>query len=46
MNALRWLKKYNRHYDDIVIAEENLDWMNGSEEAEIPSDRHSAPVLL
>ena len=38
MNALRWLKKYNRHYDDIIIAEENMNWMNGNDEAEIPSD--------
>ena len=38
MNALRWLKKYNRHYDDIIIAKENLDWMNSNDEAEIPSE--------
>ena len=38
MNALRWLKKYNRHYDDIIIAEENTNWMKGKDEAEIPSD--------
>ena len=33
--ALRWLKKYNIEYSDIVIDESNLNWMNGQEEAEL-----------
>lgn len=31
LSALRWLKKYNREYTDIVIKEDNLAWMGGEE---------------
>lgn len=32
LNALRWLKKNNPFYKDIVIQESNLDWMKGKTE--------------
>ena len=32
INALRWLKRHNKEYSDIEIAEENLDWMEGEED--------------
>ena len=35
LKALRWLKKYNRHYHDIVIKEDNLDWMEGDNECDL-----------
>jgi hypothetical protein len=35
LDALRWLKKYNLVYKDICINETNLDWMEGSAEAEL-----------
>jgi hypothetical protein len=35
LNALRWLKRYNKHYKDIAIREDNLDWMDGKEEAQL-----------
>lgn len=33
LNALEWLKRHNKFYKDIVIAETNLEWMKGQEEA-------------
>lgn len=33
LNALKWLQKHHSGYKDIVIHEENLDWMNGDEES-------------
>jgi hypothetical protein len=35
LNALRWLKRHNKYYKDIAICEENLDWMEGNEEAQL-----------
>jgi hypothetical protein len=36
--ALNWLKKYNQIYiESVTIDESNLDWMDGAEEAELPS---------
>ncbi len=35
LDALRWLKRYHRHYKDIIIQEANLSWMNGEAEAEL-----------
>ena len=40
MKALYWLKRYHIDYrddDDLVINEQNLNWMNGKKEAEITS---------
>ena len=37
--ALRWLKKHHKWYrddDQLIICEENLSWMNGEDECEIP----------
>jgi len=36
LNALKWLKKYNILYRDIVIVESNLDWIENGEEQELP----------
>ena len=37
LSALRWLKKYNVEYrDNVTINEDNLNWMNGAQEAELP----------
>lgn len=33
MSALCWLKRFNVEYNDILIQESNLDWLNGSDEA-------------
>jgi hypothetical protein len=35
LNALIWLKKHSKHYRDIIIVEENFEWMEGKEEAEL-----------
>jgi hypothetical protein len=36
--CLNWLKKYNQIYkQSVTIDESNLDWMDGAEEAELPS---------
>jgi hypothetical protein len=38
MNALKWLKKYHKWYredPDLVINENNLDWMDGASECEL-----------
>jgi hypothetical protein len=36
--GLNWLKKYNQIYkQSVTIDESNLDWMDGAEEAELPS---------
>jgi hypothetical protein len=35
MRALYWLKQNNKHYKDIIIKEDNLDWMEEKEEAEL-----------
>ena len=40
MDALHWLKKYNRHYKDIEIEPSNLNWMNNDDEAELPNDEN------
>jgi hypothetical protein len=38
LHALNWLKKYNQIYkESVTIDESNLDWMDGAEEAELPS---------
>jgi hypothetical protein len=31
LTALRWLKKYNILYEDVIVDESNLDWLNGEE---------------
>ena len=41
LSALRWLKRYNREYQDIVIDESNLDWLAGSDESELPVEGDS-----
>jgi hypothetical protein len=38
--ALRWLKKNNKIYQDIEIAEENLDWITDGVEQELPGKIH------
>ena len=35
IDALHWLKKHNQFYKDIIIKEENFDWMNGKDEVSI-----------
>ena len=35
LDALRWLKKNNRHYQHITIDESNLNWMGNEEEKEL-----------
>jgi hypothetical protein len=35
LTALYWLKKYNKQYKDIVINEDNLNWMEGRDEADL-----------
>ena len=38
MRALIWLKKYHKWYKDdkdLIICEENLNWMNGKNECEL-----------
>jgi hypothetical protein len=35
MDALLWLSRYNRLYKDIILNENNLDWMEGKAEAEL-----------
>ena len=35
LEALQWLKKYNKVYKDIELQESNLDWMEGSDESDI-----------
>ena len=44
LDALRWLKQHNKQYRDVVIAEENLDWMEGEEE-ELPNDRNQKEIV-
>ena len=39
LNALKWLKRYHKWYredPDLIIDENNLDWMNGAEECLVP----------
>ena len=37
LRALKWLKRYNKEYrDNVTINEDNLNWMDGAEEAELP----------
>ena len=36
LDALHWLKRYNRLYSDITIVENNLDWMQGKETMVLP----------
>jgi hypothetical protein len=36
LTALNWLRRYNKAYEHITIAESNLDWMDGKQEAELP----------
>lgn len=44
LHALNWLKKYNQIYkQSVTINESNLDWMDGAEEAELPSTDVVAP---
>lgn len=31
LDALKWLKKYNVLYEDVIIEESNLDWLGGEE---------------
>ena len=31
LNALRWLKKYNRDYTDVEIEESNLNWIENQQ---------------
>ena len=38
LTALRWLKRHHTGYHDIVIREENLDWMNEPEEDNIATE--------
>ena len=35
LDALIWLKKYNKHYMQITIDEKNLDWMGKSKESDL-----------
>ena len=37
LRALRWLRIHHVGYKDIVIAEENLNWMGDNEEMELPA---------
>ena len=37
LDALRWLKKYNRDYANIEIEESNLNWIENEVEQELPS---------
>ena len=37
LNALRWLKKYNRDYTDVEIEESNLNWIENQQEQELPA---------
>lgn len=37
LSALKWLQRHNPLYKNIRIKEDNLDWMNGSGEANIAS---------
>ena len=41
LTALRWLKKYNKEYQNIVIEERNLDWIGGASELELPVEGDS-----
>ena len=39
LEALTWLKKHHKWYrddDELIICEENLSWMNGEDECELP----------
>ncbi len=36
LRALRWLQKHHQGYKDIIIQETNFDWMEGTEEKELP----------
>ena len=40
LDALRWLQKYNALYQNITIAEENLDWIEDGKEQELPGKVH------
>lgn len=35
LDALRWLREYNNEYTDITIEEDNFEWMNHKDEAEL-----------
>ena len=41
LEVLRWLKTYNKEYQDIVIEEQNLAWLGDSKEAELPVEGES-----
>ena len=43
--ALNWLKKYNKYYNDIIIRDSNLDWMEDREEADLPNDENQTIVV-
>ena len=36
LDALKWLCKYNKFYKNVHIEEQNLNWMKGMEEYELP----------
>ena len=36
MEALWWLKRFNRQYSDIEICENNLKWIANGEEQQMP----------
>src|SRR5687767_12679367 len=37
IDALKWLKEYNKEYEDIEIKESNLDWIENKNEQELPA---------
>ena len=37
LDALYWLQKYNRHYNDVIVDANRLNWMDDQEEAELPN---------
>ena len=37
LDALKWLKEYNKEYSDIEIKESNLDWIENDNEQELPA---------
>ena len=45
LGALRWLKQYNPYYKEIEIAESNLEWMSGRDEAELPNTQSTYTEL-
>ena len=44
LDALKWLKQHNKQYRDVVIAEENLSWIEG-DEAELPNERNQKEIV-